>query len=147
MSLRHVSLREMGMEQNYEFRIPRETGIRGKATHGKFANTLACSQKMSFERGPALRIAESLSNPQVHARSCWQEKHGDIEENVAARRRAAINTTRNRSKFSPAGRAPASAMYLARRARWLAPSLGNGGQFGRRTMAGYADEINVTVHG
>jgi hypothetical protein len=53
------------MEQEpYEFRIrPAKPESEGKATHGKFRKyALLASQKLSFERGPALRIAESLSN-------------------------------------------------------------------------------------
>ena len=54
-----------GMEQEpYEFWIrPAKPESKGKATHGKFRkHAFLASQKLSFERGPALRIVGSLSN-------------------------------------------------------------------------------------
>src|SRR5437867_3461789 len=54
-----------GMEQEpYEFRIrPAKPGSKGKATHGSSAHTPSLLHtKRVFKRGPALRIAWSLSN-------------------------------------------------------------------------------------
>src|SRR5712692_2927443 len=54
-----------GMEQEpYEFRIRSvKPGSEGEATHGTLRkHAFLASQKTSFERGPALRIARSLSD-------------------------------------------------------------------------------------
>src|SRR6266852_8636731 len=102
-----------GMEQEpYEFRIrPAKPESKGKATHGKFRkHAFLASQKLSFERGPALRIVGSLSTPQVHARSCCaRRKHGRHRRKRGrhAAGRPQVRREIDQSPRRPGGRAPA----------------------------------------
>src|SRR5216683_3115667 len=97
-----------GMEQEpYEFRIRlAKPGSEGEATHGTIRkHAFLASQKTSFERGPALRITRSLSNAaDTREKLLGQEKKWAIKKTLAARRKAATSTTRNRSKFLAAWR-------------------------------------------
>src|ERR1700687_1402769 len=104
MSLRHVSLREMGWSRkHYEFRIrPAKLESKGKATYGSFRkHAFLASTKTSFKRGPALRIARSMSNAAgTREKLLGQEKTWATKRTWAARRKAATSTTRSRSRFS-----------------------------------------------
>src|SRR6202023_4288840 len=108
MSLRHVSLREMGWSRNptsFGFaRRNRNHRVR-RPTESFRKHAFLASQKTSFERGRALRNVRSLSNA---AGTCEkllrQEKTWATRKLWAVRRRAATSTPRNRSKFSAAFR-------------------------------------------
>jgi len=69
-----------GMEQEpYEFRIrPAGPEPKGKATHGSIRkHAFLASQKISFERGRALRLARGLFSQQVREKSCCVgRRHG-----------------------------------------------------------------------
>src|SRR5260370_13381041 len=93
-----------GMEQEpYEFRIRlAKPGSEGEATHGTLRKyAFLASQKTSFERGPALRIARGLlSTAGLREQSQRQEITWAKKKTWAACRKAATRTTRNRSRFS-----------------------------------------------
>src|SRR6266446_4176533 len=81
MSLRHVSLREMGWSRKpYEFRIrPAKPESKGKATHGSIRKYafLASHKTIFFERGCSLRMARGLFNAAVCARQLYAGRtHG-----------------------------------------------------------------------
>src|SRR5258708_22233025 len=102
ISLRHVSLREMGWSRN-----PTSSGfarriwnhrVRRRTEHS--ANTPSLlHRKCFFQRGPALRIARSLSNAAgTREKLLGQEKKWATKKTWEARPRAATSTTRNRSR-------------------------------------------------
>src|SRR5260370_36165494 len=83
MSLRHVSLREMGWSRNPTSSgcCPAKPESKGKATHGKFRKyAFLASQKTSFERGRLLRLARgpfgvaSLRQPLQRQEMTWAIK-------------------------------------------------------------------------
>ena len=72
------------MEQEpYEFWIrPAKPESQGEATYGSIRkHAFLASQKMSFERGPALRITRSLSNASgIREKLLGQEKKWAIKK-------------------------------------------------------------------
>src|SRR5205807_4759463 len=106
MSLRHVSLREMGWSRNptsFGFaRAKPESQGRRRTDHSASTPSLL-HKKMSFERGCALRMAWSLSDAAgTREKLLRQEKKWATKKMWLVRRRAATSTTRNRLKFSAA---------------------------------------------
>src|SRR5438445_2384754 len=113
-----------GMEQEpYEFRIRwAKPGSQGEATYGSFRkHAFLASQKISFARGPALRIARSLSNAAgTREKLLGQEKKWATKKTWWVRHKAATSTTRNRSKFWAAWKLCACVLRCtsARPVRW-----------------------------
>src|SRR5712664_1513657 len=108
MSLRHVSLREMGWSRNPTSsgfaRRNRNHRVRRRTENS--ANTpCLLHKKRVFERGRALRFAGSLSNAAgTREKLLRQEKKWATKKTWLARRKAATSTMRSRSKFSAAWR-------------------------------------------